>query len=125
MLTTSEGDAEIQRALRAGAAAYVLKSTAAGELLAVIRRVHSGGRHISSDVASLLAEHLGEDELTPRELEVLRLIREGHRNKEISARLAIAEATVKFHIKNLVDKLRANDRAQAVSIAIRRGMLQV
>jgi len=125
MLTTSEGDAEIQRSLRAGASAYVLKSTPPEELLATIRCVHAGDRHISAEVASRLAEHLGDDELTPRELEVLRLIREGHRTKEISAQLEIAETTVKFHIKNLIDKLRANDRAHAVSIAIRRGLLQL
>jgi DNA-binding NarL/FixJ family response regulator len=125
MLTTSEGDAEIQRALRAGAAGYVLKSTPKNELFAVIRKVHSGQRHIPADVAARLAEHLGDDDLTPRELEVLVLIRDGHRNKEIAGKLEISEATVNFHIKNIVDKLRANDRTHAVTIAVRRGLMQI
>jgi DNA-binding NarL/FixJ family response regulator len=125
MLTTAEGDAEIQRALRAGAAGYVLKSTPKNELFAVIRKVHSGQRHIPTDVAARLAEHLGDDDLTPRELEVLVLIRDGHRNKEIAGKLEISEATVNFHIKNIVDKLRANDRTHAVTIAVRRGLMQI
>jgi len=125
MLTTSDGDAEIQRALRAGAAAYVLKSMPKDELLAVVRSVHEGGRHIPPAVAARLAEHLGEDDLTTRELEVLQLIRDGFRNKQIADQLAIAETTVNFHIKNLVEKLGANDRTHAVTIALRRGLLRV
>lgn len=125
MLTTSDSDGEIQRALRAGAAAYILKSMPKNELLGVVRTVHEGKRHIPSDVAARLAEHLGEEDLTSRELEVLRLIRDGYRNKQIAGRLAIAETTVNFHIRNLVDKLGANDRTHAVTIAIRRGLLQV
>lgn len=125
MLTTSDGDAEIQRALRAGAAAYVLKSMPKDELLAVVRSVHEGGRHIPPAVAARLAEHLGEDDLTTRELQVLRLIRDGYRNKQIADQLAIAETTVNFHIKNLVEKLGAKDRTHAVTIALRRGLLQV
>jgi DNA-binding NarL/FixJ family response regulator len=125
ILTTSDGDAEIQRALRAGAAAYVLKSCPQEELLAVIRSVHAGKRYVPADVATRLAEHFGDDELTARELEVLRLIRDGSKNKEIAARLEISEATVNFHIKNLVSKLQANDRTHAVMIAIRRGILEV
>ncbi|HYY98093.1 MAG TPA: response regulator transcription factor [Pyrinomonadaceae bacterium] len=125
MLTTSDSDGEIQRALRAGAAAYVLKSMPKNELLDVIRSVHAGKRHVPPEVAARLAEHLGEEDLTARELEVLRLIRDGYRNKQIADRLAIAETTVNFHIKNLVDKLGANDRTHAVTIAIRRGLLQV
>jgi len=125
VLTTSDGDAEIKRALRAGASAYVLKSTPKDELLAVIRSVHGGHRHVAAEVAIRLAEHVGDDALTPRELEVLRLIRDGSKNKEIAARLNISETTVNFHIKNLVSKLQANDRTHAVTIAIRRGMLQV
>lgn len=124
MLTTSDGDGEIQRAMRAGAAAYVLKSTPKDELLGVIRSVHAGRRHISPEVAARLAEHFGEDDLTVRELEVLQLIRDGYRNKQIGDQLAIAETTVNFHIKNLVDKLGAKDRTHAVTIAIRRGLLQ-
>jgi DNA-binding NarL/FixJ family response regulator len=125
MLTTSDSDGEIQRALRAGAAAYVLKSMPKNELLAVVRTVHAGGRHIPPEVAARIAEHLGEEDLTTRELDVLRLIRDGYRNKQIADQLAIAETTVNFHIKNLVDKLGANDRTHAVTIALRRGLLQV
>jgi DNA-binding NarL/FixJ family response regulator len=125
MLTTSDSDGEIQRALRAGAAAYILKSMAKNELLAVIRSVHAGRRHVPLEVAARLAEHLGEEDLTSREMEVLRLIRDGYRNKQIADKLTIAETTVNFHIKNLVDKLGANDRTHAVTIALRRGLLQI
>jgi len=125
MLTTSDSDGEIQRALKAGASAYVLKSMPKDQLLAVIRSVHSGKKHVPPEVAARIAEHMGEDELTTRELEVLRLIYDGYRNKQIADRLAIAETTVNFHIKNIVDKLGANDRTHAVTIALRRGLLQV
>jgi len=125
ILTTSDGDGEIQRAMRSGASAYILKSMPKNELLGVIRSVHSGKRHVPPEVAARLAEHLGDDDLTQRELEVLRLIRDGHRNKQIADELAIAETTVNFHIKNLVDKLGANDRTHAVTIAVRRGLLQI
>ena len=125
MLTTSDGDAEIQVALNAGAAAYVLKSMPKADLLQVIRSVHCSGRHIPAEVAARLAEHMGEETLTPRELDVLRLIRDGHRNKQIADQLCISETTVNFHIKNLVDKLQANDRTHAVTIALRRGILHV
>jgi DNA-binding NarL/FixJ family response regulator len=125
MLTTWDSDGEIQRALKAGASAYVLKSMPKDELLSVIRSVHAGKKHLSPEVAARVAEHMGEDELTTRELEVLRLIHDGHRNKQIADRLSIAETTVNFHIKNIVDKLRANDRTHAVTIALRRGLLQV
>jgi len=125
ILTTSDGDGEIQRALRSGASAYILKSMPKNELLGVIRSVHAGNRHVPVEVAARLAEHMGDDDLTHRELEVLRLIRDGHRNKQIADELAIAETTVNFHIKNLVDKLGANDRTHAVTIALRRGLLQM
>jgi DNA-binding NarL/FixJ family response regulator len=125
MLTTSDSDGDIQRALRAGASAYILKSMPKAEMLNVIRSVHAGRRYIPSDVAARLAEHMGEEDLTSRELDVLRLIRDGYRNKQIADYLSIAETTVNFHIKNLVDKLGANDRTHAVTIAIRRGLLQV
>jgi DNA-binding NarL/FixJ family response regulator len=123
VLTTSAGDAEIQRALRAGAVAYLLKNTPADELLATIRLVHGGSRHVPADVAARLAEHLGENDLTMRELQVLQRIRDGFKNKEIAAQLEISEATVNFHIKKLVGKLQANDRTHAVAIAIKRGFL--
>jgi DNA-binding NarL/FixJ family response regulator len=125
MLTTTDSDGEIQRALRAGASAYILKSMPKNELLGVIRAVHSGRRHVPPEVAARLAEHLGEDDLTTRELEVLRLIRDGFRNKQIADQLSISETTVNFHIKNLVDKLGANDRTHAVTIAVRRGLMQI
>jgi len=125
MLTTSDGDGDIQRALRAGASGYILKSMHMDELLSVIRSVHAGRRQIPPEVAARLAEHLGDDDLTARELDVLRLIRDGHRNKQIADQLSISENTVNFHIKNLVDKLQANDRAHAVTIALRRGLLQI
>ena len=125
MLTTSDSDGEIQLALRAGAAAYVLKSMPKNELLEIIRSVHGGRRHVPPEVAARLAEHLGEDDLTNRELEVLQLIRDGFRNKQIADQLSIAETTVNFHIKNLVSKLGANDRTHAVTIALRRGLLQI
>jgi DNA-binding NarL/FixJ family response regulator len=125
MLTTSDGDGDIQRAMRAGASGYILKTMHMDELLSVIRAVHAGRRHIPPEVAARLAEHLGDDNLTARELDVLRLIRDGNRNKQIAGQLAISENTVNFHIKNLVDKLQANDRTHAVTIALRRGLLQV
>jgi DNA-binding NarL/FixJ family response regulator len=125
MLTTSDSDGEIQRAMRAGASAYLLKSMPKDELLSVVRTVHSGRRHIPPEVAARLAEHLGEEDLTTRELEVLQLIRDGYRNKQIADQLSIAETTVNFHIKNLVDKLGAHDRTHAVTIALRRGLLQM
>jgi DNA-binding NarL/FixJ family response regulator len=125
MLTTAGGDIEIQRALRAGATAYVLKSTPKNELLRIIRTVSTGRKHIPSDVGSSLAEHMGQEDLTPRELDVLELIREGNKNKQIADQLSIAETTVNFHIKNIVDKLQANDRTHAVTIALRRGLLQI
>jgi DNA-binding NarL/FixJ family response regulator len=125
MLTTSSGDIEIQRALRAGAAAYVLKSTPQDELLRIIRTVAAGRKHIPSEVANKMAEHMGQEDLTAREMEVLELIREGNKNKQIADKLSISETTVNFHIKNIVDKLQANDRTHAVTIALRRGLLQV
>jgi DNA-binding NarL/FixJ family response regulator len=125
MLTTSDSDGEIQRAMRSGAAAYILKSMPKEEILGVMRSVHQRGRFMPVQVAALIAEHLGDEQLTARELDVLQLMRDGHRNKQIADQLCIAETTVNFHIKNLVDKLRANDRTHAVAIAIRRGLLQV
>jgi DNA-binding NarL/FixJ family response regulator len=125
MLTTSDGDADIHRAMRAGASGYMLKSMPMEQLLDVIRSVHAGKRHIPPEVAVRLAEYMGDDELTARELEVLRLIRDGHRNKQIADQLSISENTVNFHIKNLMEKLQANDRTHAVTIGLRRGLLQI
>ncbi|MGJ5816449.1 response regulator transcription factor [Paludibaculum fermentans] len=123
MLSSSEGDGEIGRALRAGAAAYLLKSAHKNTLLDAIRTVHSGQRHVPPDVAARLAEFLGDEHLTERELDVLRLVRDGNRNKEIAAALFISETTVNYHIKNVVEKLSANDRTHAVAIALKRGLL--
>jgi DNA-binding NarL/FixJ family response regulator len=123
VLTTVEADAEIKRALRAGAAGYVLKTAPPDDLLAAVRAVHGGRRAIPPDVAARLAEHYADEDLTQRELDVLGLIRDGHRNKQIADRLGIAETTVNFHIRNLVEKLGAHDRAHAVALAIRRGLL--
>jgi DNA-binding NarL/FixJ family response regulator len=125
ILSTADTDGEIKRAMRAGACAYLFKSTPKDEMLRVIRSVHAGKRHVPPEVASCLAEHLADDDLTERELEVLRLIRDGYRNKQIADQLVIAETTVNFHIKNLVDKLGANDRTHAVTIAVRRGLLPI
>lgn len=125
ILTTSDGEGEIQRAFRAGVSGYALKSTPKKELLSIIRSVNGGRRHVPAEVAVRLVEFMGEGSLTPRELEVLRLIRDGNRNKEIAFRLSISETTVNYHIKNIVDKLRANDRTHAVTIAVRRGLLQI
>jgi DNA-binding NarL/FixJ family response regulator len=102
-----------------------LKSTPRSKLLEIIRNVHSGCKCIPSDVAKKLAEHIGWEDLTGRELEVLRLVRNGLRNKQIASELSISETTVSFHIKNLVDKLQANDRTHAVTIALRRGLLRM
>jgi DNA-binding NarL/FixJ family response regulator len=125
MLTTFEGDMEIQRALAAGAQGYVLKSMPPKDLVAVIRRVHSGKKHIPSEVAARLAEHLGEEDLTSREIEVLRYAAEGNRNRDIGEKLFISEETVKVHIKHIMEKLGASDRTQAVAVALRRGIIQL
>jgi DNA-binding NarL/FixJ family response regulator len=123
MLATADGDAEIQRALRAGAASYVLKNAGETELLEIIRSVHLGRKRIPQEVAVRLAEYLGNEDLTPREFDVLDLMRDGHGNKQIADLLSIAQTTVNFHIQNLVGKLHANGRTHAVVIAIRRGLL--
>jgi DNA-binding NarL/FixJ family response regulator len=125
ILTTSKQDMDVRRALNAGASAYILKNTPKAEMLRVIRWVSEGRRHIPSEIANTIAEYLGQEELSPREISVLRLIRDGHRNKQIARRLGICETTVNFHIKNLVEKLQANDRTHAVTIGFRRGLLEL
>ena len=125
MLTTFEGDVEIQRALQAGARGYLLKSMPPAELLAGIRDVHAGRKRIPPEVAAQLAEHLGEEALTARELEVLQEVAGGHRNRDIAGRLFIAEETVKVHVKHIMEKLGARDRTEAVAIALRRGIIQL
>jgi len=125
MLTTFEGDVEVQRALEAGARGYMLKSMPPKELVEVIRQVHAGKKGIPSHLAAQLAEHLSDDELTPREIEVLSQIAGGNRNRDIAERLFITEETVKVHIKHIMDKLGASDRTQAVAIGVRRGIIQL
>jgi DNA-binding NarL/FixJ family response regulator len=125
MLTTFEGDAEIQRALKAGARGYVLKSTPPKELVDAIRQVHAGKKRIPPDVAAHLAEHLTDETLTDREIEVLSHLAHGNRNRDIAERLFISEETVKVHMKHIMEKLGASDRTQAVAIAIRRGIIHL
>ena len=123
VLTTYRGDLQITRALKAGARAYLLKDQVDLELLDTIRAVHAGQKRIPPDVAAELAAYSGEDQLSPREIEVLHLIANGNSNKEIAARLSIGEQTVKSHVNNILAKLRANDRTQAVTIGLRRGII--
>ena len=125
MLTTFEGDVEIQRALKAGARGYLLKSTPPKELVETIRHVHAGKKGIPSQVAAHLAEHVSDEALTAREIEVLRHIAEGNRNRDIAEKLFISEETIKVHIKHIMEKLGASDRTQAVAIAVRRGIIQL
>jgi DNA-binding NarL/FixJ family response regulator len=125
VLTTFDGDVEMQRALEAGARGYLLKTMPPGELVDAIRQVHAGKKRIPPAVAAQLAEHLGDESLTPREVEVLRHIADGNRNKDIAERLFISEETVKVHVKHVMEKLGANDRTDAVAIAIRRGIIQL
>jgi DNA-binding NarL/FixJ family response regulator len=125
ILTTFEGDVEIQRALEAGARAYLLKSMPPKELLEVIRQVHSGKKRVPPQLAAQLAEHMSDEALTTREIEVLSQIAEGNRNRDIGEKLFITEETVKVHIKHIMEKLGASDRTQAVAIAIRRGIIHL
>jgi DNA-binding NarL/FixJ family response regulator len=125
MLTTFEGDVEIQRALEAGARGYVLKSMPPNELVQVIRQVHAGKKRVPPDVAARLAEHMSFEELTAREIEVLQHISGGNRNRDIAELLHISEETVKVHVKHIMEKLAAKDRTQAIAIAVRRGIIQL
>jgi DNA-binding NarL/FixJ family response regulator len=125
MLTTFEGDVEIQRAMEAGARGYLLKNMPPSELVQVIRHVHAGKKRVPPEVASQLAEHMSDEALTPREIDVLREVAGGNRNRDIGERLFISEETVKVHVKHLMDKLGARDRTQAIAIAVRRGIIQL
>jgi len=125
MLTTFEGDVEIHRALRAGARGYLLKSMSPKELVEVVRQVNAGKMRIPPEIASQLAEHMGEEALTERETEVLQHIAGGNRNRDIAEQLFISEETVKVHIKHIMEKLGASDRTQAVAIGVRRGIIQL
>jgi DNA-binding NarL/FixJ family response regulator len=125
MLTTFEGDAEIQRALEAGAQGYMLKSMPRKQLVEMIRRVHSGKKHIPPEVAAQLVEHLGFEALSSREIEVLQKIAGGNRNSDIATLLFISEETVKGHVKHIMAKLGASDRTESVAIGVRRGIIQL
>jgi DNA-binding NarL/FixJ family response regulator len=122
VMTTEAGDVQIQRALAAGARGYLHKGKPMREVLAMIYEVHAGRISIPSSVACQLFEHLGEKQLSARELQVLRLVARGDRNKEIGQKLDISEETVKMHLKNAAAKLNARDRTHAVSIGIQRGI---
>ena len=125
VLTTFEGDVEMRRALEAGARGYMLKSMPPQDLIEGIREVHAGKKRIPPEVGSQLAEHVGDESLTAREVEVLQQIAGGNRNQDIAQRLFISEETVKVHVKHIMEKLGARDRTQAVAIGIRRGIIQL
>jgi len=125
MLTTSEADVEIQRALEAGARGYVLKSMPPKSVVEAIRQVHAGKKRIPAEIASHLAEHYSDEPITAREIEVLQQIAGGNRNRDIAEKLFISEETVKAHIKHIMEKLGARDRTQAVTIAVRRGIIHL
>ena len=125
ILTTSAGDVEIQRALKAGAQAYLLKSMPPKDMLATIRQVHGGKKCVPPEIAAGLAEHISDESLSDRETQVLRFAAEGNRNQDIAQKLFIAVETVKVHMKHIMGKLDANDRTQAVAIAVRRGIIHL
>jgi DNA-binding NarL/FixJ family response regulator len=125
MLTTFEGDAEIQRALQAGAKGYMLKSMPRKKLVEMIRKVHTGAKSIPPEIAAHLAEHLGDELLTRREVDVLQKMAGGNRNRDIAEQLFISEETVKGHVKHIMEKLSASDRTEAVAIAVRRGIIHL
>ncbi|HLJ46161.1 MAG TPA: response regulator transcription factor [Bryobacteraceae bacterium] len=123
VLTTHAGDVQVTRALKAGARAYLLKGMLRKELLETIRAVHAGQKRVSAEVAAEIAEHATDETLTPREVDVLRLVAGGHANKEVAARLSLTEETVKGHVKNILAKLGARDRTHAVAIGLKRGII--
>src|ERR1700753_1322651 len=125
VLTTYTGDVQVLQALKAGAAGYLLKSALRTELLNAIRAVHVGHRHVSASIASEIAQHVGEVALSERELEVLRKVAAGNSNKQVAAQLGISEDTAKAHMKNILAKLNANDRTHAVTIAVKRGIIDI
>jgi DNA-binding NarL/FixJ family response regulator len=125
VLTTYTGDVQVERALRAGARGYLLKGHVHRELLETIRAVHAGQKRIPPELAAQLVDHVTDDDLSLREIEVLRLIAAGNANKEVAGRLSIAEETVKSHVTNILAKLGANDRTHAVTIALKRGIIEL
>jgi DNA-binding NarL/FixJ family response regulator len=125
IVTSSEGDVEMQRALAGGAASYLVKSMPPQSLLEAIRKVHAGKKAIPPEVAAQLADHLADETLTAREIEILQQIAEGNRNRDIADKLCISEGTVKVHVQHIMGKLAANDRTQAITIAVRRGIIHL
>lgn len=125
VLSTYAGDVQVLRAIKAGARGYILKGLVNKELLDAIRSVHAGHKRIPPEIAAELAEHAAEDELSSREIEVLRQIAGGNSNKQIADKLSIGETTVKSHISNIMSKLAANDRAHAVTIGLQRGIIDL
>ena len=125
VLTTFERDAEIRRALKAGARGYLLKNVPAEQMIETIRQVHAGLKSVPAEIAARLAEYFGDEVLSEREIEVLRHVAAGNRNRDIADKLYIAEETVKVHLKHIMTKLRAIDRTEAVAIAVRRGIIQL
>jgi DNA-binding NarL/FixJ family response regulator len=125
VLTTYAGDVQIFRALKAGARAFLLKGLLRKELLETIRAVHAGQKRLPPEIAAEIAEHATDDALTPREIDVLRLIAAGNANKEVGAQLSLTEETVKGHVKSILAKLGANDRTHAVTIGLRRGIIEI
>jgi DNA-binding NarL/FixJ family response regulator len=125
ILTSCDGDVDVRRAMKAGASGYLLKNTPPGELLQEIRKVHSGQKVVQAQLAAKLAEHIGEEALSAREMEVLTLVAAGSRNRDIGAHLCIAEETVKVHLKHIFQKVGARDRTEAIAIAVRRGIIRL
>lgn len=125
MVTSSEGDVEIERALEGGAKGYILKSMPPREVLEAIRKVHAGKKAIPPEIAMQLADHMSDETLTAREIEILQQVAEGNRNRDIADRLFISEGTVKVHLQHIMDKLGASDRTQAITIAVRRGIIHL
>lgn len=125
MLTTFEGDVEIQRSLAAGARGFLLKNMPPKDLVEAVRQVHAGKKRIPQEIAAQLAEHIADERLTEREIDVLQHVAGGNRNRDIAERLYISEETVKVHVKHIMEKLGATDRTSAVTIAVRRGIIQL
>jgi DNA-binding NarL/FixJ family response regulator len=125
ILTTFEGDVEVQRALAAGASGYLLKNIPSSELLHAVRQVYAGKKQIPQQLAAQLVEHMGDQNLSTREIEVLKRVAQGNRNRDIGNLLCISEATVKVHMKHIMEKLEAKDRTEAIAIAVRRGIIHI
>ncbi len=125
ILTTHAGDVQVSRGLKAGARAYLLKSLLRKELLEAIRAVHAGQKRVSPEIAAEIAQHSADETLTPREIDVLRLVAGGNANKEVAARLSLTEETVKSHVRSILSKLDASDRTHAVTIGLKRGIIEL